>query len=573
MEEKNGEVLLRVLTLLYLAGIAQSALLTPSGNRTIANTSSENVTFTCMISSDDPHITILWEVLDNQISERKQETYADSGIYIEDEERTKSRLVITAEGRNSLSPNLIPVVCYSYNTTRVVNSFTGKSNTSFVIQYGPPDQVGGLELTHYTETELQLRWFPPRNIVKDVNVIYIVHITSPSNATMTKVTKETYIVLENKGESGCQLHNFSVIAMNDAGNSTASPITESIPITPEVSTIEPSYTVELIDKDGVNITLEFQSPTVCNSRFPVLHYIVKIEELRNCSLMLDAKDYDSSIMATISSLQFPNLKSDRKYSVRITACTEFTCKSPKDPLTVFSTDVQNASVAFSGVRIMLSCQLATGSSSTNCTFVFAKVMSKEMENITIPHNSTEFCDQLTETRGAYEEDVLVYGDSAQQAIVATVMEETGNFTCPSMDEDVVVKVEDSTSLSHGEIAGIVIGITVLLGVLIVILGLLVFLIFVRRKPQAASGTGTIEPDGIAELGAYCTDPVATLKFEDLSNPNDSHHITPKTTMLARIARKWNPRSNQEDGVLLYCKSDDIDDDIDVQSTVFGPHTS
>ena len=33
-------------------------------------------------------------------------------------------------------------------------------------------------------------------------------------------------------------------------------------------------------------------------------------------------------------------------------------------------------------------------------------------------------------RGAYEEDVLVYGDSAQQAIVATVMEETGNFTCP-----------------------------------------------------------------------------------------------------------------------------------------------
>ena len=46
----------------------------------------------------------------------------------------------------------------------------------------------------------------------------------------TKVTKETYIMLENKGESGCQLHNFSVIAMNDAGNSTASPITESIPI-------------------------------------------------------------------------------------------------------------------------------------------------------------------------------------------------------------------------------------------------------------------------------------------------------------------------------------------------------
>ena len=94
-----------------------------------------------MISIDDPHITILWEVLDNQISEGKQQMYADSGICIEDEGRTMSRLVITAKGRNNLNPNQIPVVCYSYNTTKVVNSLTGKSNTSFVIQYGKSNAI------------------------------------------------------------------------------------------------------------------------------------------------------------------------------------------------------------------------------------------------------------------------------------------------------------------------------------------------------------------------------------------------------------------------------------------------
>ena len=32
-------------------------------------------------------------------------------------------------------------------------------------------------------------------------------------------------------------------------------------------------------------------------------------------------------------------------------------------------------------------------------------------------------------RPAYAQTVLVYGDNAQQPIAATVMEETGNFTC------------------------------------------------------------------------------------------------------------------------------------------------
>ena len=77
-----------------------------------------------------------------------------------------------------------------------------------------------------------------------------------------------------------------------------------------------------------------QSPKVCNRKFPALLYKVNIAELKNSTLMLNAQDYGSSITATFSSLKFPTLKSDQKYSVRITACTEFTCKTPEEPLAV-----------------------------------------------------------------------------------------------------------------------------------------------------------------------------------------------------------------------------------------------
>ena len=74
-----------------------------------------------------------------------------------------------------------------------------------------------------------------------------------------------------------------------------------------------------------------QRPTECNEDFPVLHYNLTIEEL-NVTRIINASN--DRIIATLSSLQFPDLKADGKYSVKITACTEFSCKSLKSPLTV-----------------------------------------------------------------------------------------------------------------------------------------------------------------------------------------------------------------------------------------------
>ena len=41
---------------------------------------------------------------------------------------------------------------------------------------------------------------------------------------------ETYILVDQMKESECELHYFSVIAMDEAGNSTPSTIMESIPL-------------------------------------------------------------------------------------------------------------------------------------------------------------------------------------------------------------------------------------------------------------------------------------------------------------------------------------------------------
>ena len=69
-----------------------------------------------------------------------------------------------------------------------------------------------------------------------------------------------------------------------------------------------------------------------------------------------------------------------------------------DCIQTVTTDVQNATVLFSGLNVMLSCQLATGSSSQYCTFVFARLMGDETETVLMPHNNTGFCAQLNESR-------------------------------------------------------------------------------------------------------------------------------------------------------------------------------
>ena len=113
--------------------------LTPADNITVAIKATQNTTYTCELLTSEPNVKIVWEIQHRQIPERDYETYAGSGIYISNDERNLSTVVITAEGRRNLNPNqtqrAIPILCYLFTTTTLFGE-RGKSSTSFMILFG-----------------------------------------------------------------------------------------------------------------------------------------------------------------------------------------------------------------------------------------------------------------------------------------------------------------------------------------------------------------------------------------------------------------------------------------------------
>ena len=75
-----------------------------------------------------------------------------------------------------------------------------------------------------------------------------------------------------------------------------------------------------------------QPATNCSTQFPVLNYTVSIEGLEGSLTVEDASDYSSALSVVLSSFTFPELIQDQQYSIVITACITFTCRSPPDAL-------------------------------------------------------------------------------------------------------------------------------------------------------------------------------------------------------------------------------------------------
>ena len=128
---------------------------------------------------------------------------------------------------------------------------------------------------------------------------------------------------------------------------------------PNVSEISTSQRVDqvlLIDDTNVNVTISFkvaiilcnifwfhvyiiryysvQAANTCSSEFPVVNYTLSIMGLNGSDLVLDASDYGTSVSATLSSLVLPDFKVNQQYHVSISACTDFTCRRPKNSLSV-----------------------------------------------------------------------------------------------------------------------------------------------------------------------------------------------------------------------------------------------
>jgi len=85
---------------------------------------------------------------------------------------------------------------------------------------------------------------------------------------------------------------------------------------------------------SVYLPIPPQPATNCSTQFPVLNYTVSIEGLEGSLTVEDASDYSSALSVVLSSSAFPELAQDQQYSIVITACTTFTCRSPLDALPV-----------------------------------------------------------------------------------------------------------------------------------------------------------------------------------------------------------------------------------------------
>ena len=90
----------------------------PAEDVVIAENSSENVTYTCEVAVSLPEGVILrWEIRGEQIWSASQvKRYADSGVFIESDEKTLS-LVVTPRGRRELHAHSEPITvsCSSYD--------------------------------------------------------------------------------------------------------------------------------------------------------------------------------------------------------------------------------------------------------------------------------------------------------------------------------------------------------------------------------------------------------------------------------------------------------------------------
>ena len=180
-----------------------------------------------------------------------------------------------------------------------------------------------------------------------------------------------------------------------------------------------------------NNVMNTQPATNCSERFPILNYTVSILGLEGSVVVDDPSPSDLLLSVTLTSANFPLLSVDQRYSIIITACSSFACRSPAQPLVagtashvptsfpicfllslppslppwyIVTTDTQTASAVFYSTAVSLDCSFAAGSSARGCLFVFHLTNENRSENATVYYASGDLvmfntsCNLLTNTR-------------------------------------------------------------------------------------------------------------------------------------------------------------------------------
>jgi hypothetical protein len=438
---------------------------------------------------------LLWEVDNLQITTSRVQSFEDRGIFIENE----STLVLTQQARDNVMGGAYQVQCLVFNSVTLNGSL---SDPVFVNVFGPPDPVINLDVAPSSSNSVLIIWDPPPNTLPEVSLDYIITITNISGSRV-EVTTDTLLEVRDMGGT-CQEFVFEVIARNEAGNSSGVTITESIPISPDLTDTDASLTIVSVDinsSTSAEISVSFERATSCSPNFSVANHTVLVmgEDGEVVRAVLADSAPTGPLQVTVG-----GLARDAVFTVRVVACNVLICRQ-SIALDLLTTDVQNSTALFFETFVLFSCSFGSGSVALGCVLTLELEGGQEMgrERFFVERQSdssvvASLCNRTDNSRMAYQVISAVDWESdgtegsVSIPVLASVTVDEGEFPCPT-DE------VGGDGLSGGAIAGIVIGTTFFVILVAVIVVVVVVFCYHRTRDVKKKSNGAISIDEKALL--------------------------------------------------------------------------
>ena len=174
-----------------------------------------NVTFICtVVGSDLKHL--VWEINGTQLSQNFVATFEEQGISVLSENENETAITSVLGVAVTEQNNGREFVCLGLNSQLQTKA---RSNSAGLITYDVPKPPQNVSATILGSSKLKISWIAPQSL-PEVNLTYTVNVTNVNTTEhfSNKELTETFYIFETE-ESSCDYYTFTVIAMNDAGES------------------------------------------------------------------------------------------------------------------------------------------------------------------------------------------------------------------------------------------------------------------------------------------------------------------------------------------------------------------
>ncbi|XP_064398345.1 uncharacterized protein LOC135344964 isoform X2 [Halichondria panicea] len=344
--------------------------------------------------------------------------FTDTGIFIEILSTNTTRLIITAESRNTrlgeASSNILKCQCTGF---RDLNR--GEvTRTVSITTYNRPDPPGNLNLVS-TAMGLTLVWDRPSNapppLVSTNYTLSIFNVTDSGNvmyldSAMTTTSFSIHFLEESLLGMPCQRFQFLVTADNDAGVGSPAIYNETVPVSANTSDIDATLRLVFLNlgsENDTSFTMQFRTVNSCSMNFPVLDYTINVNF--QPILVVSASDVAplTLINVTVNSSITP-LPHNMLYLISVTVRSAVSQRVSRSQR-IQTTDVQSAAVIFHQTYVQLSCRLADVTQSLGCLFQFSPntngtgqqefILMREGGGVTVSQ-----CNDTINQRSAYRDD-------------------------------------------------------------------------------------------------------------------------------------------------------------------------